>query len=173
LGLGRDSLKWVDYAKINGMKKQRVYIDTSVIGGCFDVEFAKWSNGLMEDFRRGNFKLVLSEVVTSEIDNAPNQIQSLYQELLILAVELVTISDEIIDLADAYQQRNILTPKYYDDGLHIALATVAEVDMVASWNFKHMVRFDKIKLFNVVNVEYGYKPIHIHSPREVTIYGAD
>jgi predicted nucleic acid-binding protein len=155
------------------MKIQRVYIDTSVIGGCFDSEFAKWSNGLMEDFRRGNFKLLLSEVITTEVEDAPNQVQKLYQELLTLAIEKITISDEIADLADAYQQRNILTPKYYDDGLHIAMATVSEADIVASWNFRHMVRFDKIRLFNAVSVEYGYKPIQILSPREVTIYGRD
>ena len=77
------------------------------------------------------------------------------------------VSSEALDLADAYQQRAILTPKYYDDGLHIALATVAEVDVLVSWNFKHIVRFDKIRRFNAVNLERGYKPLAIYSPREV------
>lgn len=35
------------------MKKLRVYVDTSVIGGCFDDEFAAWSNGLVQDFEVG------------------------------------------------------------------------------------------------------------------------
>lgn len=61
---------------------------------------------------------------------------------------------------------------FYDDGLHIALATVAEADVLVCWNFKHIVRFDKIRLFNAVNLEYGYKPLQIYSPREVTTYGA-
>jgi hypothetical protein len=73
-------------------------------------------------------------------------------------------------LADVYQQRHILTPKYYDDGLHIALATVAQVDLLVSWNFKHIVHFDKIRLFNIVNLEQGYKTLLIYSPREVTHY---
>lgn len=54
--------------------------------------------------------------------------------------------------------------------LHIALATVADVDLLVSWNFKHIVRFDKIRLFNAVNLEQGYKPLAIHSPREVTTH---
>ena len=66
-----------------------------------------------------------------------------------------------------------MTPKFYTDGLHIAIATIAEVDVVVSWNFKHIVNFNKIRLFNAVNLEMGYKPIQIYSPREVTTYGVD
>jgi len=155
------------------MKTQRIYVDTSVIGGCFDSEFAKWSKGLIEDFRLGSFKPLLSEIISAEIENAPAQIQNLYGELLALNPEIASIDDEISDLADAYQERNILTQKYYDDGLHIAVATVREADMLVSWNFRHIVRAEKIRLFNAVNLEKGYKPIQIYSPREVTIYGAD
>lgn len=49
------------------MKLQRVYIDTSVIGGCFDNEFAQWSNQLMVDFAQGRLKPVVSDVVAAEI----------------------------------------------------------------------------------------------------------
>jgi hypothetical protein len=52
--------------------------------------------------------------------------------------------------------------------LHIALATVANVDVLVSWNFKHIVRFDKIRLFNAANLQQGYKLLAIHSPREVS-----
>jgi hypothetical protein len=57
--------------------------------------------------------------------------------------------------------------------LHIALATVADADVLVSWNFKHIVRFDQIRLFNAANLEQGYKPLSIHSPREVTSYERD
>ena len=49
----------------------------------------------------------------------------------------------------------------------MALATVANVDVIVSWNFKHIVHFDKIKLFNSINLEFGYKVIDIYSPMEV------
>lgn len=75
-----------------------------------------------------------------------------------------------IDLADAYQKQGVLTPKYYDDGLHIALATIAEVDVLVSWNFKHIVQFFKIRQFNATNLSLGYKTIQIFSPREVSTH---
>ncbi len=53
----------------------------------------------------------------------------------------------------------------------IALATTADVDVLVSWNFRHIVHFDKIRQFNAANLERGYKPIDIYSPREVTNYG--
>jgi hypothetical protein len=64
----------------------------------------------------------------------------------------------------------ILTPKFYNDLLHIALAPVGQVDVVVSWNFRHIVHFNKIRLFNAVNIEQGYRSIQIFSPREVTTH---
>lgn len=81
--------------------------------------------------------------------------------------------DEALDLLAAYQAGSVLGPKYTADMLHIALATVAEADLLVSWNFRHIVRFDKIRLFNAANLQQGYKPLAIHSPREVTSYGKD
>ena len=155
------------------MKVQRVYIDTSVIGGCFDPEFAQWSNGLVADFRQGLFKAVLSDIVAAEIADAPYQTQEIYAELLALGSDFIAVNEAALDLADVYQQRGILTPKFYTDGLHVALATIAEVDVMVSWNFKHIVHFDKIRLFNAINLEQGYKPLQIYSPREVMSYGAN
>jgi len=150
------------------MKTPRVYIDTSVIGGCFDEEFALWSNGLMEDFKEGRLRPILSDVVAAEVQDAPEMVRAKYKEITDSEHEFIASRPEAIELADGYQRRGILTPRYYDDGLHIALATIAEADLLVSWNFKHIVRFDKIRLFNSVNLELGYKPLQIYSPREVT-----
>ena len=152
------------------MKIPRVYADTSVIGGCFDEEFAPWSNGLMKDFRLNNFKPVVSELVSAEIEDAPEYVRAKYAELLELNPDILEITEEVLALAETYQQRNILTPKFYDDGVHIAVASVAEVDVLVSWNFKHIVHLDKIRMFNAVNLEFGYKQLQIYSPREVTNY---
>jgi hypothetical protein len=154
------------------MKLQRVYIDTSVIGGCFDDEFAPWSNGLIADFHRKLFRPVLSEVVAAEISGAPPHVRRKYQELRTLS-EIVETSQEAFLLAARYQEKEILTPKFYEDGLHIALATVHRVDVVVSWNFRHIVHFDKIRRFTAANIELGYQPIAIYSPREVTSYGKE
>jgi hypothetical protein len=155
------------------MKTPRIYTDTSVIGGCFDAEFAPWSNGLMQDFRQGLFRPVLSEVVAVEIHLAPEPVRVQYAELLNLGAEFLMVSDEALDWAAVYEARGILAARFRNDMLHIALATVADVDIVVSWNFRHVVRFEKIRLFNAVNLALGYKPIQIYSPREVTSYGTD
>lgn len=84
-----------------------------------------------------------------------------------LGPEPVAVTQEALTLADAYQEHGIVTPKFYADGMHIALATIAEVDLLVSWNFRHIVRYDKIRLFTAVNLERGYKPLAIYSPMEV------
>lgn len=153
------------------MKLQRVYLDTSALVGCFDPEFAEWSSGLMQDFRNGLFKPLFSQVTATELQDAPEKVQAVYAELLTLGVEMNEATESALELADAYQEHRILPPKFYDDGLHIAVATVGKADVLVSWNFKHIVRLDKIRLFNAVNLEYGYKPLQVFSPREVTTYG--
>jgi hypothetical protein len=155
------------------MKKQRIYIDTSVIGGCCDKEFEEYSNGLMQDFKFGNFKAVISEIVEVEIKPAPEEVLKIYEELLITEPEIIQIDEEVLELFEAYKKANILSVNFQNDLMHIALATIAEVDILTSWNFKHIVRFDKIRLYNGINIELGYKPIQIFSPREVTTYGKD
>jgi hypothetical protein len=155
------------------MKKQSVYIDTSVIGGCFDKEFDKWSNSLIEDFKNRIYIPVVSEVIAAEIDSAPNYVKEKYNEILEIDAINLNISEEVIILAEKYQERKILISKFFDDGLHIALATVHQIDLVVSWNFKHIVHFDKIRQFNAVNSEFGYKNIEIYSPREVATYESD
>ena len=149
------------------MKAQRVYIDTSVLGGCFDPEFAQWSNALLADFRASLLRPVISEIVAAEIADAPQAVRDLFSDLSALKPEVIATTPEALLLADAYQQHGILSPKFYADGVHIALATIAEVDLLVSWNFRHIVRYDKIRLFTAVNLELGYKPLAIYSPREV------
>ena len=131
-------------------------------------QFSEWSNSLMRDFATGTFIPLLSDVVAAEIGDAPEAVRRRYDDLLRGEHEFYLVTEEVIELADAYQRREILTPKFFDDGLHIALASVAEADLLVSWNFRHIVHFDKIRLFNSVNLELGYKPLQIFSPREVT-----
>ena len=153
------------------MAGKRIYTDTSVLGGCFDLEFAEWSNGLVDDFRRGVFQPVLSDVTAEEIARAPERVRAVHQELASLGAEILSVSPEVLQVLVAYEARAILGPKYRNDLLHIALATVAAVDVLVSWNFKHIVRLDKIQLINEVNVALKYRSLPIYSPREVTTYG--
>ncbi|MDP1675743.1 MAG: type II toxin-antitoxin system VapC family toxin [Bacteroidota bacterium] len=152
------------------MEKPRVYIDTSVFGGCFEPEFEIWSNGLMDDFKNGIYSPVVSQVVANEISKAPSFVKAKYAELSIYNLEILPLTNEVYSLAETYKLKQILSPKYFEDLLHIAIATINNIDILVSWNFKHIVHFEKIKLFNAVNLELSYKTINIFSPREVTTY---
>jgi hypothetical protein len=154
------------------MKKLRIYVDTSVIGGCFDPEFQEWSNGLIEDFRKERFRLVLSDVTAAEVSGAPGPVQRLYEELTSIA-EVLPVTEQAVEVLAAYESHGILGPRFRNDMLHIALATAASVDVLVSWNFRHIVRLDKIQQFNGVNLELGHKAVAIYSPREVTTYGKE
>jgi predicted nucleic acid-binding protein len=152
------------------MKISRIYLDTSVIGGCHDDEFKTWSNGLMKDFRLKNYLPVLSKLTFDEISKAPKRVQQTFKTLLEYDPEVLEITEPALELSEQYLKRKILTPKFRDDALHIALASLANVDVLVSWNFRHIVHYDKIRLFNAVNIENGLKSIDIYSPREVTNY---
>lgn len=154
------------------MKKRQiqVYADTSVYGGVFDDEFTDASRMFFEQVRSGDFTLYISDVVHKELMVAPDKVNSLFEEMLPYC-RLAEISVNALELQQSYIKEGILSEKWYDDALHVAIATVADCDVIVSWNFKHIVNFQKIPMFNAVNVLNGYKPIAIHSPMEVINYG--
>ncbi len=154
------------------MKLLRIYVDTSVFGGCFDEEFTEWSTAIMEDFRHCRFQCVVSDVTAAEVAMAPEPIRELFDDMLPEA-ESLEVTSEALELLSAYESHGILGTRFRNDMLHIALATVGEVDVVVSWNFKHIVRLEKIRLFNAVNLELGYKALSIYSPREVATHATE
>ncbi len=155
------------------MKRQRIYVDTSVLGGCFDPEFSPWSNALMQDFRSGRLHPVLSEVTAAEVTAAPEPVRSLHAELLEIPADVLAVTREALALLAAYEAKGILGQRFRNDMLHIALATIADVDVLVSWNFRHIVRLDRIRLFSAVSLELGYRPLAIYSPREVATHGEE
>jgi len=81
----------------------RIYIDTSVLGGCVDVEFAPWSNGLMRDFRAGRLVPVLSDVTAAEVGSALGPVRDLHQEILALAGAVLRVTSEVLGLVAKYE----------------------------------------------------------------------
>ena len=94
------------------MKKLRVYLDTSVIGGCFDDEFSEWSNGLFEDFKNNLFKPVISDITASEIEEAPDNVKQKYAGLFEYDVEFINITSEARELAKEYHTYKILNTPF-------------------------------------------------------------
>lgn len=155
---------------MKNMKPIRVYADTSVFGGVFDDEFKHASVKFFDAVRHGRFELVVSPRVRDEIMDAPEDVRDLFNEMLADYAVLISITPEAIDLQEQYLKRKILTPKWEDDALHVALATVNNCQIIVSWNFHHIVNFQKIPLYNAVNQLAGYHPIAIYSPLEVIFY---
>jgi len=149
------------------MHRLRIYIDTSVVGGCHDEEFEQDSRALMRMARDGEIRLLVSTLLAAELDQAPENVQTVLPDLPEEALEPVSLSEEASSLRDAYLAAEVVGRKRQDDAYHVALATVTRADMIVSWNFKHIVHFDKIRGFNAVNLREGYMPIEIRTPREV------
>ena len=142
-------------------------MDTSVIGGCFDAAFATWSLSLMRNIRIGAFVAVISDLTEEELVGAPPSVRKVLEELTEGPCERIAENMEAALLSDKYLAEAILTESYRDDARHIAIATVHEVDILVSWNFRHIVHYDKIWRFNAVNALMGYKKLRIFSPMEV------
>ena len=148
-------------------KTHRIYVDTSVFGGCFDKEFETPSKTFFEKVRSGDFALVLSDVTLIELRSAPKSVVGLLDSIPDEFLEQIPFSDEIGTLCDAYVSAGIVGKASVQDAEHVASATVAEVDLVVSWNFRHIVHFEKIAGYQGVNLIHGYPPIRIYSPMEV------
>ena len=149
------------------MRRLRVYADTSVFGGCFDDEFETESTAFFREVSAGRFTLVVAEVTARELALAPRTVREVLGKLDPENVEFVAFTEEIGRLRDAYINAGLLSRSSAGDAEHIASASVAGVDMLVSWNFKHIVHFEKIAGYEAVNLLHGYKPIRIYSPREV------
>ena len=150
-------------------KSITVYADTSVFGGVFDQEFQNASSAFFKAITPKKFQLVTSDVVAEEIQAGPDKVQALFTECLPLA-KIAEVSIEALQLQQAYIDAEIITEKYATDALHVALATTNAVEIIVSWNFKHIVNFQKIPMYNAVNTLNGYGHVAIHSPLEVVEY---
>lgn len=148
-------------------QRLRAYVDTSVFGGCFDSKFELPSRRLFARFRSGEYVLVISDVTVKELESAPEAIRSLLAQVPLENVERWPLSPEAEQLAETYLMEGVIPGRLWFDAQHIALATLAEVDVLLSWNFKHMVNLERVRGYNAVNARLGYPRIEIRTPQEV------
>ena len=113
--------------------------------------------------------LITSAVVQAEIEPSPENVRKLFDEMIVMA-DMVHVDSATLALQESYLREGIVTSNSFDDALHVALATTAKCDLIVSWNFKHIVHFEKIPKYNAVNILQGYSKIGIFSPLEVIAY---
>jgi hypothetical protein len=155
------------------MIKQRIYIDTSVVGGFFDEEFKEATNKLFERLNNNEILFVVSDLLDIELINAPQHVREHLLSYSADKFQRVELTEEAIKLADIYIHEKVVGKTSIEDCRHIALATINKVDVLASWNFKHIVNLDRIKGYNSVNLRHGYSMIEIRSPKDLVNYGND
>ncbi len=149
------------------MRRIRVYADNSVFGGTEDEEFAEASRRFFERVRGEEFVLLMSNESVREILGAPAPVQEVWRSLPPACVEKAEINQEVKALAEEYIEAGVLGRASESDALHVAAATVAGADLILSWNFRHIVDYNRILGFNGVNVRMGYRSMVILSPLEV------
>jgi len=150
--------------------KQRFYFDTSVFGGVFDKEFEEVTLQLFERVKLGKIICVFSDLTETELVNAPKNIREYFRSLPSESTERAEINDEILTLASKYIEEKVVGQTSFDDCIHIATATICKVDILVSWNFKHIVNVYRIRGYNSINLRMNYPTLEIRSPKEIIVY---
>ena len=151
--------------------KQRIYIDTSVVGGYFDDEFSTDTIPFFDRVRNGEIIVVLSDILEAELLRAPEFVKELLTTIPKEQIENIQLSPEASELADKYIEAKVVGKTSRADCQHIAIATLCKADVLVSWNFKHIVNLDRIRGYNGINYQLGYNMIEIRTPKEITRYG--
>jgi len=151
------------------MRIPRIYIDTSILGGYFDTEFEIPTKRLFDQVKSKEYVIVISNITEGELLNAPDRVKTLLKDLNI-DYEIITLTDDAVYLAKEYIRENVVGETSYNDCLHIAIATVARMDLLVSWNFRHIVNIKRIRGYNGINIKNGYPSLEIRSPKDVIDY---
>lgn len=153
------------------MKITKIYLDTSTLNFFFeeeDLEKADSTKELFREIHQGKFLAFISELVLREIDEAPRaKREKLLSLVKTYEPKRILVSPECLSLMDKYMERNIFPVKYRDDALHIAIASVSDLEIVVSWNLKHMVKLKTRREIKAVNILEGYRELEICTPLEV------
>ena len=153
--------------------RPRIYIDTSVVGGYFDEEFRETTELFFQQFQAGDFVFVVSDLLDLELLNAPPRVRDLLSRYRPDFFERVAFTEEAEALANQYIAEKVVGKTSLTDCRHIALATLSRVDVLASWNFKHIVNIQRIHGYNSVNLRLGYQLLEIRSPKDLLTYEND
>jgi hypothetical protein len=148
-----------------------LYLDTSVIGGYYDAEFMADTRVLWQLLEARRFRFYSSVIVDREISRAPESVRTLMRRTF-ASSEVLPLTTEAMELAGHYLEQGVVPGKYTDDARHVAICTLARIDFLVSWNFKHLANVRRESGFNAVNVLQGYPPVRIVPPTFL-IHGHD
>ena len=153
------------------MRKQKIYIETTLFNFYVDEsrgDAHRDTVRLFKEIADGKYAAFTSDYVVDELRKASTEKSAKMLSLLTeYNIPVLSMSDEADRLADIYVAEGVIPQRYHTDGLHIAIATVNDLDMIISMNFEHIVKRKTIKMTGHINTMNGYRAIEIYSPMEV------
>ena len=152
------------------MRKPKIYLETTLFN--FYVDEARDAHAdtvkLFKEIAAGKYTAFTSTYVTDELEDAPEEKRDRMMRLIAeYDITVLAPSDEAVMIADVYVREGVIPEKYRTDGLHIAIATVNELDMIISMNFQHIVKRKTVLMTAHINTMLGYRTIEIYSPMEI------
>ena len=148
-----------------------LYLDTSVIGGYYDPEFMADTRALWRLREAKRFQFITSQLVFQEVVGAPERVRELMRSTF-SPEDVLERTAEVEALAQAYLAQKVVPPAFDDDARHVAVCTVARIEYLVSWNFKHLANVRRESGFNAVNLLQGYSSLRIVAPNFL-IHGHD
>lgn len=112
-------------------------------------------------------------MLEEELLNAPDPIKEFFKSLPTDQLEFVSLNTPAIELAELYLKEKVVGETSRADCRHIALATLNKVDVLVSWNFRHIVNLRRIRGYNSINLREGHHTLEIRSPKELMEYEND
>lgn len=151
------------------MKKESVYLDTSVPSAFYDKRSKERQEATVKFWKETlpKYNTYISDITIEELNNTKDENLKLEFVKLIESFDILKVNESVKELADIYIDNKIFPVKYMDDALHVAIASFNEINYLISWNFEHIVKVKTRKLVNFVNVINAYREIEIISPQEL------
>src|SRR4030042_569886 len=147
-----------------------LYLDTSVPSFLYspdDLERQEVTKSFFEKVRNNKgYDLYISDITLREIGNTQDVEKRNAIKLSVSDIPILETDTEVIELANRYLKEELIPAKYRDDALHIAIASVNNIDTLVSWNFEHIVRLKTKRGVSGINTLLGYKVIGIIPPQE-------
>lgn len=149
----------------------KFYIETSVPNFLFSTQDSVERQTITKNFFKDivpKHESYVSDIYILEAEDAPpekeKQLKSVITQYNLKVLEK---TKEVEDLAKKYQEELKLPERYFNDLLHIAIATIYKMEVIVSWNLQHIVKLKTILAVEKINKKFKYKSIHICTPEEI------
>lgn len=146
----------------------RIYLDTSVFSALFDVRNPERQELTKEFFSKiDEYEVFISNLTRIEIDKTPDKNLREKMQEQVSDITIVPPAGAVQQLTEEYIRYEAISGNYIEDAYHIAIAVVNNLDIVVSWNFRHIVRRKTKDIVSMVNGKNNYKHLEIMTPAEL------